>query len=311
MSLEEQETKDGAEVVSFVDSVLGGEEESHSPETEQQENKQPEAGGQVDDGDSPIPDDAEESGFDAPDDSTEGNKADVGSNEPEHQPEHSSDNQENTALKQEIEGLKKRLHDTQSAMHRATGDRAALQKELADLKAKKENDDDWFSEDDQSRVEKLEQDIKKSDEEISRCDAQVKDIERKNAEAQWDAAAAPVIAEHPDFEKVMYDEFTPLLDVKTGNPQVRAAWDQLKDKSPASAYQFAKKVLEVFEIQRDPEAYKERLRKQIESEKNNSETDENKAPIGKEGLDMLPSADVPADTGKSQNVSFVDAVFGE
>lgn len=310
MALEKQEAKDGAEDVSFVDTVLGGEEESHSPETEDVKDEQPAADGQIDDGDSPLPDDAEELGFSDSDDSSEEQKAGDGTQEPGQQPDKPEVNQDNTALKQEIEGLKKRLHDTQSAMHKATGERAALQKELAELKAKKENEDDWFSEDDQDRVKELEQEIKKSDEEIARCDAQAKDIEQKNAEAQWDAAAAPVIAQHPDFEKVLYDEFTPLLDPKTGSPQIRAEWDKLKDKSPLSAYNFAKKVLELLEIQRDPEAYKAKLRKQIETEKNNSDDDGDSVPTGKEGLDMLPSADVPTDTRKSNNMSFVDAVFG-
>ena len=309
MALEKQETKDGAEDVSFVDSVLGGEEESHSPETTEKD-EHAAADGQIDDGDSPLPEDAEELGFSDSDDSNEEQNADDGKKEPEQQQDKPEVNQDNTALKQEIEGLKKRLHDTQSAMHKATSERAALQKELAELKAKKENEDDWFSEDDQDRVEKLEKEIKKSDEEIARCDAQTKEIEQKNAEAQWDAAAAPVIAQHPDFEKVLYDDFAPLLDPKTGNPQIRAEWDKLKDKSPLSAYNFAKKVLDVLDFQRDPEAYKEKLRKQLESKPNNPGADGNAVPTGKEGLDMLPSADVPTDTKKKHDVSFVDAVFG-
>ena len=62
MALEKQETKDGAEDVSFVDSVLGGEEESHSPETTEKD-EHAAADGQIDDGDSPLPEDAEELGF--------------------------------------------------------------------------------------------------------------------------------------------------------------------------------------------------------------------------------------------------------
>lgn len=302
MSLEEQE-KNGTESVSFVDEVLGGEETSHSPETESEQDERAEKPKEgTDKGDEPIPDGAEELDFSETADSIEGEK---NPEKPEKKPESEPDN---TALKQEIEGLKKRLHDTQAAMHRATGERAALQKELAELKAKKEDEDDWFSEDDKDRVEKLEKEIKKSDEEIARCDAQAKEIEQKNAEAQWDAAAAPVIAEHPDFEKVMYDEFAPLLDAKNGNPRVRAEWDALKDKSPRSAYEFAKRVLEVLEIQRDPEAYKAKVRKEIENERNDPEAEE-RYPTGKAGLDMLPSADFSGEPGR-RTTSFVDAVFG-
>ena len=89
-----------------------------------------------------------------------------------------------------------------------------------------------------------------------------------------------------------------------------STWDTLKDKSPLSAYRFAKRVLEALEIQRDPEAYKEKLRKEIEKEQNNPEDDGDTVPTGKEGLDMLPSADMPSERGQSRSMSFVDAVFG-
>ena len=305
MSLEKQEVKDGgAEEVNFLDAVLGGEVESHSPEAEEGKGTEAEAPEEAEDaGDRPIPEGAEESGFSEPDDSIEGK-------EPVKEPEKAPDKTEadTTALKEEIEGLKKRLHDTQAAMHKATGERSALQKELAELKAKKESEDDWFSEDDKDREEKLEKELKATDEELARQSEQAAELERKNAEAQWDAAAAPVIAKHPDFEKVMYDEFAPLLDAKNGNPQVRAGWAELKDKSPQSAYEYAKKVLEALEIQRDPEAYKAKVRKEIENERMNPGAEE-RVPVGKAGLDMVQSADYPIDTGRRER-SFVNAVFG-
>ena len=209
-------------------------------------------------------------------------------------------------LKQEVANLQKRLHDTQAAMHKATTDRAALQKELDELKAKKENEDDWFSEDDTAREKELEANLKKADEDIAKQQAEQDDLKRQEAASVWDAAAAPVIKEHPDFEKVMYEQFAPMLDPQKGNQYVIAEWGKLQDKSPASAYAFAKNMLDVIEFQRDPKAYKAKL---LKSNNNNSEDIFDDTPRGKEGFDMLNSEDVGASPPERIG-SFVDAVFG-
>ena len=167
--------------------------------------------------------------------------------------------------------------------------------------------DDWFGEDDKKRVRELEDGLKKSDEQIRELNESLAEDARKDAEAVWDEAAAKVKAQHPDFDDVVYEKFAPLLHEKTGNAQIRAAWEGEKDKSPANAYRFAKKVLEIIEFQRDPDAYKARLRREIETEKRKPETESVSEPTGKDGLDMLNSADIPIDPGRS--VSFVDAVF--
>lgn len=278
---------------SFIDEMLGGEEEHHSLAAEATTPSASETAVQ-DEGDQPIPDDDEE----------------IFPSEDSNKEEQRKEIPDTSALRQEIDGLKKRLHDTQAAMHKATGDRAKLQKELDELKAKQEDEDDWFSEDDKERTEQLESDLKKSDEEIARCNSQEQEIAKKTAEAEWDEAAAPVIAQYPDFEKVVYDDFVGLLDASTGNAQVRAAWENLEDKSPASVYAFAKKTLDILEFQRDPEAYKENLRKQSTQVNYNPNAWNDASPIGKEGLDMLTSADVPIER-TSDRVSFVDELFGQ
>lgn len=292
MSLEEQKVE-SEETESFVDELLGGEKESHSPGAEEATNLTDEPDVKDDDGDSPIPDDDEE--IFPSDDSIKEKREEV---------------PDDSALKQEVEVLKKRLHDTQSAMHKAMGERSKLQKELDELKAKQQDEDDWFSEDDKHKVEQLEADLKKSEEEVNQITSQGQYIARQAAEKEWDAAAAPVIAKNPDFEKVVYDDLVALLDASTGNAQVRAEWENLKDKSPAAVYTFAKRSLEVLEFQRDPEAYKEKLRKQLSQGYHNSSAFDNASPVGKEGLDMLPSADIPIEKS-SGRVSFVDELFGQ
>jgi len=298
---EEQNNTTGTETESFVDAVLGDRKDGasapdtgHSPAPE----TEPAASAPENDGDQPIPDDTD-AGIRS-DDSIEEHKP----------PREEPPSVDQAALKQEIEGLKKRLHDTQAAMHKATGERAALQKELDALKAKKDNEDDWFSEEESGRVAELEHRIQKSDAEIARVQEEERDLGQKQAVAQWDADAAPVIKAHPDFEKVVYDDLVPLLDPKTGNATVREQWEALQDKSPAATYAFAKKMLDILDFQRDPQAYRERLRKEIQNNSHGTDAFDD-APVGKAGLDMLPSADMD-DAGRQDggSVSFVDAVFG-
>ena len=305
MSFEEQKDKATEErTSSFVDSTFGGTaEEQPDHSREETTNSQEPPTTVREDGNDPIP---EDDGNAESDDS-------IGAGEKEQDPgrmvpgnSEKQEPDETSRLKQEVENLRKRLKDTQSAMHKATGERAALAKELAELRAK-EDDDDWFGEDDKKRVKELEDGLKESDEQIRKLNETLAEDARKDAEAVWDEAAAKVKAQYPDFDDVVYEKFAPLLHEKTGNAQVRAAWERETDKSPANAYKFAKKVLDIIEFQRDPDAYKARLRKEIETEKRKPETEIVSEPTGKDGLDMLNSADIPVDPGR--RVSFVDAVF--
>lgn len=317
--------KQGSENVSFIDDVFGG-NDSHSrtgdADTESQNSKEigaeqePESNAKDEEPENPEDNsdsfddddfDAEGDDFSEDDDNSE---SEPKTDEKPRQKAPDAAEIDSEKLKQEIETLQKRLHDTQAAMHKATTDRAALKKELDELKAKKENEDDWFSEDDSEREKELEANLKKADEDSARLQAEQDDLKKQEATKAWDAAAAPVIKAHPDFEKVMYEEFAPLLDPKTGNQQVLKEWNELKDKSPASAYEFAKQQLDIIEFQRDPKAYKEKL---LKANKNNNSFEddeiEDDEPRGKRGLDMLNSADVES-SPPEWNGSFVDAVFG-
>lgn len=193
------------------------------------------------------------------------------------------------AMQAEIANLNKRLHDTQSAMHRATEERSKLEKELNELKSKREDEDDWFSEEDKEKSEQLEGDLKKSDEELSRLDAERTSIEVKAAEAIWDAAAAKVIAEHPDFEEVVYGKLAPLIDENNDSQEAKRVRELYAktDKSPAAAYKFAKELEERLLMDSDPEAYKQKIRSEIEREYYGDVQHIE----GKEGLDLLNSAD--------------------
>jgi chromosome segregation ATPase len=194
------------------------------------------------------------------------------------------------AMQEEIANLSKRLHDTQSAMHRATEERSKLEKELNALKSKEVDEDDWFSEEDKERSEQLEGDLKKSDEELSKLEGEKTSIEVKAAEAIWDAAAAKVIAEHPDFEEVVYGKLAPMIDENNTAPEakrVRELYMSMSDRSPAAAYKFAKELEDRLLMDSDPEAYKQKVRSEVEREYRG----ENLNIEGKEGLDLLNSAD--------------------
>lgn len=201
-------------------------------------------------------------------------------------------------LEHENEVLRKRVSDTQRAMHEATTARAALQKELDELKKKEEDDDDWFGDDDKARKEELEGQLKASDEQLNTLNEQA-------ALAAWDVAAAPVIAEHPDFEELVYRKLAPKIDAANGDPEIRALWEAEKDKSPANAYKFAKNLDDIVLQRRDPAAYREKIRKEVEEEfrKNGGEV------TGKEGLDLMNSADTPVGTPDPGGESAVDFVF--
>lgn len=293
------------EEVNFLDSVLGG-EESHSPEENDQEKQPgPETEPETDEGDELIPDD-EDDPFNVETSETDSVKE---KETPPEQPDPKAEaeaERQRQHLQAELETYKKRLHDTQNAMHQATTERARLEKELSELKAKQDSEDDWFSDSDRERVETIEKDLKKANDEIDRRSKEESELQEKSASIQWDEAAAAVIKEHPDFEKIVYDELVPLLDKDTGNAMVKAEWEGLKDKSPASVYAFAKNMLDFIEFKRDPEAYRKKLRGPASA----TPKPGNETPTGKAGLDMIPSADLPTDAAPSGGVSFVDAVFG-
>lgn len=301
---------------SFVDAVLGG--ESHSPIAERTAEVHPaqpddSQGKDKDPGQTAaeeatrhdphpepglVPDDADEDyGFEEkkPEDS-----------KPEEKPaeeDHSAAEVER--LKGEIETLNKRLHDTQASFHRVSEERAAMQRELDELKKREEGDDDWFSQEDAQRKQELEAEISKADKALDENKSALEDARLKAAEITWDIAAAPVAAKHKDFEELVYDFLGAKLDAQNGDPIIRAAWQKEADKSPAKAYDFAKRLKLQEEILKDPDAYKKRLREEILNEKGGSGSS---TPTGKQGLDMVNSASPPPASPESIG-SFVDSVF--
>ena len=311
-----------SESASFVDDVFGGDamSDDHSQDTgidldAKVENEDAESDEENEDSKVPgkdKPDSTDDAEFDDDDDSEENSDAKPKEDKKPSEKAQDAPEKDSAELKQEVEKLQKRLHDTQAAMHKATTERAALQKELDALKAKKENDEDWFSETDSAREKELEANLKKADDEIARQQAEQDDLKGQQAASVWDAAAAPVIEKHPDFEKVVYGQFTPLLDAKTGNQQVIKAWNELKDKSPASVYEFAKEQLDILEFQKDPKAYKENLLKAHKNkppEDIDDDEDDDDIPRGKDGLDMLNSEDISTPHRRGGEVDFIDEVF--
>lgn len=282
---ENAETNGNVTESSAVDFALGG-EDSHSPET------------------TPAA---------APENTTEDNAApdkDTGvETAPEQEPENGAPETDSAAkapkaapdvaaLEQEVATLTKRLQDTQRAYHEATSARAKLEKERDELKAKRDNEDDWFSEEDKSRLETVEKEIENSNTAMT-------ELDQKAAETIWDAAAAKVRAEHPDFDKVVYEEFAPKLDDASGDPEVKKLWAAETDKSPANAYKFAKELPDRLLMQRDPAAYRAKIEAEVK-EKNNKEHGE---VTGKDGLDLMNSAVGPEAARDYGGKSAVDFVF--
>ena len=304
------EGQEALEIESFFDELEGGEETSHSPEAEEKAPEESNADELIPEEDDEFSEDSVDSETGAEESQGKEESEDPEKNAKETAPVKSGLEEENARLKGELEGLRKRFHDTQSAMHKATGERSKLQKELDELKAKRENSDDWFSEEDAGREKELESALKKNAEETERVAAQAEELAKEEREAAWDAAVSEVKKTHPDFEQIVYDGLVPLLDEQTGNPQVRKAWLEMQDKSPLATYQFARRVKEIFDFQRDPEGYRDRLRKEIENEMRTRNTSEFESPTGKAGLDMVQSMDFPEEKENRGTISFVDDVFG-
>ena len=272
---------------SAVDFALGG-EESHSPE-QAPKNTPPAEPEQTPVETDHAPEDGEETPESTPD----------SANKPEATTAAEPPKKSVEELEQENAILRKRVSDTQRAMHEATTERAKLQKELDELKAKEEDDDDWFGEDDKARKEELEGQLKASDEKID-------SLNQEAALAAWDAAAAPVIAEHPDFNELVYGKLAPKIDAEKGDPEIRALWEAEADKSPANAYKFAKNLDDIVLQRRDPAAYREKVRKEVEEEYKKNHGGE---VTGKEGLDLMNSADTPVGAPDPGGESAVDYVF--
>lgn len=301
MENEAKNAKSMAAESSFVDFALGG--ESHSPDS----GKIAEAPAAKPE-DSPAPPDqtankdaSKQGSPDVPAMLPEDEDSDGFEENPKPEEAPAKDDSEVNRLRTEIEVLNKRLHDTQSSFHRASEERAKMQRELEDLKKREGDDEDWFSKEDEKRKQELEAEINKADKELGESQSSIEEAKLKAAEITWDIAAAPVAAKHSDFEELVYDFLGAKLDRESGDPIIRDAWQKEPDKSPEKAYAFAKRLKVQEEILTDPDAYKERLRKEILNNAGGF------APTGKQGLDMVNSADPSPSVPDSGG--FVDAVF--
>jgi hypothetical protein len=221
----------------------------------------------------------------------------------------------------EIAKLEKRLHDTQKAYHESNARAAEFQKRLENLESKAANkekkeasEDDWFEDD--SEDEKTDSALKKELNDIRQrsetLEARQEEIQHQANLNAWHTAAAPVRAEHPDFDELVYQKLEPLLDEQTGDSRIRMLYMQQEDRSPAAAYKFARSLSTILEMLDDPDGFHTRMESLKNEIKNASSIKETqpRAAKGKAALDMVNSAEF-ADDPKKAPRSLVDELFGE
>ena len=204
---------------------------------------------------------------------------------------------EKTALQEELANYKKRLHDTQSAMHKANDERAKLQKELDALKKKKDADgeeEDWFKDDSgNDKAAELESKIEAIEEKQEK-------YQQEQAVSQWMAEAKEVAKKHEDFNALVFEKLEPLLDENTGDPAMLVAYMRWQDKSPAGAYEFAKRVFGTEEKLNKADTPPAEVKDDAKPLKDPSK--------GKAGLDRMNSAEFSESKRTSGNM--IDEVFG-
>lgn len=289
-----QETPSIVQDTDFVEAVLGG--GGHSPEP-------PQTPAQKSTTDAPAGDFGEEP--DSP-------FADSAQSE-QGQPKVSEEDvakykAEAEKWKAEAENRSKRLHDTQEAFHKASAERSQLAEELKKLREKENDDDDWFGEDDRQRREDLQSRIDAADASIRKMDQDLKDAKKdmdaaaeEANNAAWERDSAPVRAEHPDFDDVVYETVGELVFGDSPDPAVVRAYRELKDKSPAGVYAFGRKLKDKLDILRDPDGFRQRVIGEATGIAAPAR------PVGKEGLDMVNSASAPATP--NDGADWVGAIF--
>ena len=306
------------ELESAVSDLMGGIEESHSPVTgdvENNESKEPETAPEGESGFIPY----EEEEYDYSTDSAKGKdeETEEAGSPPETKDSGRKDEEvfslsEKTALEKELDNYKKRLHDTQKAMHEANSKRAELQKRLDSINAgsehgveSSEEDDEWFKDSDEKKPDEKEPDEKKSEEsdlkqEIAELRRNQEEYQLEQRRREWLNEAEKVRREHEDFDELVFDRLDSLLDEETGDAMIRTLYMQHADRSPAGAYEFAKKLF----------GYQTKLRGDSEAVPETKEEPETKDPMsGKAGLDRLNSAEF-ADTPVRHSRNLVEEVFG-
>ena len=300
------------EIDEILEDVLGGNSvmEDHSPALEEDGNESleetgnaaPEAAAETfdpsgDEEETAVDDSARDEGTEEKSESTPAEKADSVPVEKGTVPD-----AEQVSLQEEISNYKKRLHDTQEAMHKANEERAKLQKELEELRNKKaepaeesedsDGGDNWFAEEketDKVTTADLESKMKELEEKQEK-------FQQEQAMHAWQKEADAFAKGHEDFNTLVYEKLEPLLDEESGDPAVLAAYMRWQDKSPAGAYAFAKKMF------RPEESTAESPHEEKEAKASIDPT------TGKAGLDRINSADFSEP--KRQAGNMIDDVFG-
>lgn len=147
-------------------------------------------------------------------------------------------------LKQELETYKKRFHDTQQSFHKVSQEKAELRKSLDELKAKREEEDLWFSSEDEDRLDSVQKsyDEKEQEEEEALRRQQEAEAEENAKRVEiWESKAARVRNSHED-----YDECVSWLNAQHGsNTLIQELWSKV-DQNPQEAYRLGKALKEVF-----------------------------------------------------------------
>jgi chromosome segregation ATPase len=209
------------------------------------------------------------------------------------------------ALQAELANYQKRLHDTQKAMHEANTAKAELQKELDSLRQKKDDDgedDDWFSDDDKEKkaVEKIEKELAEVKQQSDDLKHQQQEYQQELLRQKWFKEAEAFSKEHDDFEELVYRKLEPMLNEETGDPMIRTLYLKQEDRTPAGAYEFAKKLF----------GYQDKLNgSAVPPEKKENKAEDKIDPArGKAGLDRMNSAEFAEDRKRNRNM--VEDIFG-
>jgi chromosome segregation ATPase len=303
--MSEETNKDFDEM---LNDVMGGspEVEDHSPEAEEKNGKSLEAtqnaAPEAEETFEPYGDEEYSLADDSAQDDGTPEKTDGTPEKTDSVPEEKENapDAEKVALQEKITNYEKRLHDTQSAMHKANEERARLQKELDELKKKKadpeekDGDDNWFAEDDDNAPDKRSAEIESKIEDLEK---KQDEFRQEQAVLNWQKEADAFARDHEDFNTLVYEKLEPMLDEQSGDPAVLAAYKRWQDKSPAGAYEFARKFFGIEEkLAAVPQKNETEAKPAVDPTK------------GKAGLDRINSEDFAEP--KRQHGNMIDEVFG-
>lgn len=267
---------------SFVDLLDG--DKSHSPEPQEEPKKEQTVIGDDDEG------------------------IDFSQGQDPEKPDAETQDDRLATLQSEVETLRKRLKDTQSAFHQKAEllkQRDELLRQRDESERHEEDDDDWFGEDDRRHRQELDSRITETDRKLADLDSQVADDAKTSNLAAWEAAEGPVRKEHSDYDEIVYDFVGEAVFSEKADPEIKRQYEGLKDKSPKAVYEFGKRIKTYAEIARDPEAYRKKVRDEVYREMKGEET----SPVGRRGLNGINSADAPTAEDNDVGESFVNSIF--